>query len=69
MTITISVFDKHGNESNEIVLPYEFVSERTNLPLPAPFNQATVPRLGYIDVNLFDPFDTGDPDRDIWFRR
>jgi hypothetical protein len=69
MTITISVFDKHGNESNEIVLPYEFVSERTNLPVPAPFSQATVRRLGYIDVNLFDPFDTGDPDRDIWFRR
>jgi hypothetical protein len=69
ITITVSVFDKHGNESNEIVLPYEFVSERTHLPVPAPFNQATVTKLGYIDVNLFDPFDTGDRERDIFFRR
>jgi hypothetical protein len=53
MSITISVLDQWGNESNKVVLPYEFVSG-TSSPsvLPAPFNQADVPRLGYISIIL-----------------
>jgi hypothetical protein len=53
MSITVSVLDRWGNESNKVVLPYEFVSG-TSSPsvLPAPFNQADVPRLGYISIVL-----------------
>lgn len=57
--LTISVLDKAGNESNVVVVPYEFV---TGLPVsnpPAPFNQGDVPRLGYLDINLFNPFNMG----------
>ena len=53
MSINISVLDRWGNESNKVVLPYEFVSG-TSSPsvLPAPFDQADVPRLGYISIVL-----------------
>jgi hypothetical protein len=61
LTIKVSVFDKAGNESNEVVLPYEFATGRFAPPdLPAPFNQAAVPKLGYINVNLYDPSRMGD---------
>ncbi len=69
ITMTISVLDKSGIESNEIVLPYEFVTEGSNPPLPAPFGQTTVAKLGYVDVNLFNPFDMGGHDRDMFRRR
>ncbi len=68
ITIRISVLDKSGNESNEIVLPYEFITERINSQVPAPFNQGRVAKLGHINVNLFNPFEMGDHDHDI-FRR
>jgi len=56
ITLTVSVFDKAGNESNEVVFPFEFVSgaHREAKP-PAPFNQEGLPRLGYIDMDLFEP--------------
>ena len=53
MSITVSVLDRWGNESNKVVLPYEFVSGASSPSvLPAPFNQADVPRLGYISIVL-----------------
>ena len=69
ITIKISVLDKSGNESNEIVLPYEFVTERTSPLVPAAFSQANVGRLGYINVNLFNPFDMGAHDHDMFRMR
>ncbi len=68
ITIKISVLDRNGNESDEIVLPYEFVTGRTAAQVPAPFNQGDVVALGHIDVNLFNPSRMGDHDRDP-FRR
>ena len=60
ITVKISVLDKSGKESNAVILPYEFVSGAPPGPaLPAPFDQANVPRLGYIDVNFFNPADMG----------
>ena len=57
ITIRISIFDTSGNESNEVVFPFEFVSQIfPEAPLPAPFNQGDIPRLGYIHINLFNPF-------------
>ena len=54
ITMKVSVFDRAGNESNIVVLPFEFVSEVIRRPpLPAPFDQGNLPKLGYIDIELF----------------
>ncbi len=61
ITIKVSIFDTSGNESNEVVFPFEFVSQVFPEPLlPAPFNQGDIPRLGYIHINLFNPFQRED---------
>lgn len=58
ITLKVSVFDKTGNESNEVVFPFSFesgVKEGHSYKLPAPFDQEGLPRLGYIHIGLFDP--------------
>lgn len=56
ISITVSVLDRWRNESNNIVLPYEFVSGGGSPSvLPAPFDQGDVPRLGYITIMLRNP--------------
>lgn len=63
IAIKVSVFNKAGNESNVVVFPFEFVSGViSNPPPPAPFNVANLPRLGHIDINLFDPLEPLHPD-------
>ncbi len=58
LTIKVSIFDTSGNESNEVVFPFEFVSQAVpESPLPPPFDQPNLPRLGYIDINLFNPLE------------
>ena len=57
ITLKVSVFDKAGNESNEVVFPFTFESGIGNqyaYNLPTPFNQGDVKRLGYVDVNLIE---------------
>lgn len=56
LTLTVSVFDRAGNESNEVVFPYTFETgiRRSSKPTP-PFDQGDVARLGYVNVNLYDP--------------
>ena len=67
VTLKVTVLDKHGVQSNEVILPYEFMlGARPSPPPPAPFDKGNIPRLGYIDVNLFNPIDMGD--RDGFFR-
>jgi hypothetical protein len=57
VTVNISVFDKTGLESNQVVIPMEFESFAVSYaPPPAPFDQGDVPRLGYIRIDLFNPF-------------
>lgn len=57
ITLTVSVVDKAGNESNEVVFPFTF--EITPHPYaykpPVPFDHGTLPRLGYITVDLYSP--------------
>jgi hypothetical protein len=57
ITVTVSVFDKAGNESNVVFFPFTF--ELTKNPYaykpPAPFDRGDLPRLGYISVDLFNP--------------
>jgi hypothetical protein len=60
LTIQVSIFDTDGDESNTVVFPFEFVSEAIpESPLPPPFDRGNVPRLGYVDINLFNPLEFG----------
>jgi hypothetical protein len=65
ITMKVAVLDKYGAQSNEVIMPLLFVSGARPSPSPpAPFNNGNVPRLGYIDVNLDDPY----RDRSDFFR-
>jgi len=56
ITLRISVFDRAGNESNEVAFPFEFVSGKHRKgKLPPPFDTGGLPRLGYLNINLFEP--------------
>jgi hypothetical protein len=58
ITLKISVFDKAGNESNEVILPFTFQSGVKNpyqYELPAPFNEGNIPKLGNMSVDLYEP--------------
>jgi hypothetical protein len=53
ITVKVSIFDKAGNASKEVVFPFTFQSGVRGLPsLPAPFDQGDNPRLGYISIDL-----------------
>jgi hypothetical protein len=57
ITIKVSVFDRAGQESNVVVIPYEFASGIAQYPPPPPpFDRPDLPRLGHIDINLVNPF-------------
>ncbi len=54
ITVKVSVLDKAGNESNQVVFPFTFESGSRNqgdLP-PAPFDKGDIPRLGNIMIDL-----------------
>jgi len=69
LTIKVSIFDTDGNESNEVVFPFEFVSQAVpESPLPPSFNQQNLPLLGYIDINLFNPLEMGGEDEGVFPR-
>jgi hypothetical protein len=56
MTMKVSIFDKAGHESNEVVFPFKFesgVKHQLEYRLPAPFDKANIPRIGHIMVDLF----------------
>jgi hypothetical protein len=56
VTLRISVMDKAGNESNEVVFPITFESGVKPLhKLPAPFDNGEMQRLGYLHLDLVDP--------------
>jgi hypothetical protein len=60
ITLKVSVIDKAGNESNEVVLPFTFesgVKSPYQYQLPAPFDRGDMPKLGHISVDLFEPRD------------
>ena len=61
ITVKVSVFDKAGNESNVVALPFQFLSEVVkNSRPPAPFDQGNLPRLGHVGINLYEPTQMGD---------
>jgi hypothetical protein len=60
ITIKVSILDTSENESNTVVFPFTFVSEVVpEHPLPPPFNEGNLPRLGYVDIDLWNPFEMG----------
>jgi hypothetical protein len=62
VTLTVSVFNKSGNESNVFTFPISFetgVQRASSYRVPPPFNQNGVSRLGFINVDLIDPSITG----------
>jgi len=61
ITIKVSILDTDGNESDSVIFPFEFVSEAVpEIPLPPPFDQGNIPRLGHIGIDLFNPLEMGD---------
>ncbi len=56
VTVGVSVYDRTGLVSNEVVFPVTFVSQAVSIPpLPSPFDKGNAPRLGYINVQLRNP--------------
>ena len=58
ITLRVSVIDKAGNESNEVVFPFIFesgIGDPYQYELPAPFNEGDMPRLGHIFIELYEP--------------
>ena len=57
ITLKVSVFDRAGNESNEVIFPFTFELTRAQYEykLPAPFDQGDIPRLGHITIDLYPP--------------
>jgi hypothetical protein len=57
ITLTVSVLDKFGNESNAFAFPITFESEvkrASSYQVPFPFDQSDIKRLGSIDIDLMD---------------
>ena len=57
ITLTVSVLDRFGNESNAFAFPITFesgVKRASSYQVPSPFNQSDVTRLGSIDIDLMD---------------
>ncbi len=55
IAVKVSVFDKTGNESNEVVFPFTFesgVKDQNEYQLPAPFDKQDIPRIGHIMIDL-----------------
>lgn len=49
--VRVSIADKARNVSNEVVLPFTFVSEvSAQQDIPAPFDDIDIPMIGYVGV-------------------
>jgi hypothetical protein len=58
--VTVSVIDKAGKASNEFVFPFTFETGVASAPpLPAPFDQGDLPKIGNISIDLFNPYHMG----------
>ena len=56
ITLTVSIQDKTGNESNAVVFPFTFVSgAAAPYKPPAPFDQGDLSKIGNITIDLYEP--------------
>lgn len=54
--LKISIIDKAGNESKEVIFPFEFISGLAPEPKPPPpFDRGYIPKLGNIMIDLSEP--------------
>jgi len=55
ISLRVSVEDKAGHESNEVVFPFTFqlTPNQYAYKPPAPFDDGDLPRLGYVMVDLY----------------
>ncbi len=63
ITLNVSIIDKAGKASNEVVFPFTFeiTPEQYAYKLPAPFDQGNLALLGHIMIDLYNPgIDYGD---------
>jgi len=63
ITLKVSVVDKAGNESNEVVFPFTFesgVKSPDQYKLPTPFDQGNIVKLGNVTIDLYEPSQMGD---------
>ena len=57
ITLTVSVFDKSGNQSNERAFPITFesgVKPASSYQLPSPFDEKGIKKLGSVNIELMD---------------
>ena len=58
--LRVSIIDKAGHESKEVVFPFTFVSGvQGQGPLAAPFDQGDIPRIGFIGIDLMGQWQGG----------
>jgi hypothetical protein len=58
ITLKVSVMDKAGNESNEIVFPFTFesgVKDQYGYKVPSPFDKGDLQKVGNVFIDLFEP--------------
>ena len=55
ITLKVSIIDRAGNESNEVIFPFTFETGVRKYELPPPFSGGNLPRLGYIAIDLVEP--------------
>ncbi|HUL28985.1 MAG TPA: hypothetical protein VLZ03_00920 [Thermodesulfobacteriota bacterium] len=57
ISVKVSVIDRSGNESNEVVFPFTFeiTPQAYAYKLPVPFDEGKLPMLGHIMVDLTYP--------------
>lgn len=66
ITVKVSVFDKAGNISNEVELPFTFeTGAGGEAKPPAPFDQGNLPKLGNVFIDLYNPSRMGGGEVDI----
>ncbi len=57
ITLRLSIIDKVGNESKEVVFPFTFVSGvQDQVSVPPPFDRGDIPRIGHITIDLINPW-------------
>lgn len=56
ITVRISITDRAGNVSNEVVFPFTFVSgDSVQQDVPTPFGGINIPRIGHIGAPHYEP--------------
>ena len=63
ITLKVSVIDKAGNESNQVVFPFTFesgIKSPYQYKLPTPFDQGNIVKVGNVTIDLYEPSQMGD---------